>query len=74
MKIVIWTGASWEKWGPGSLQTGTGGSEAAAVYLSRELARLGHEVRLRRHVGPARIMQAEGVADALAVASLGVDV
>ena len=52
MKIVIWTGASWEKWGPGSLQTGTGGSEAAAVYLSRELARLGHEVEVAGEVTP----------------------
>ena len=52
MRVVVWTGAAWETWGPGSLQTGIGGSEAAAVYLSRELARLGHEVEVAGQVTP----------------------
>ena len=55
MRIVIWTGAAWETWGPGSLQTGIGGSEAAAVYLSRELARLGHEVEVAGQVTPGEV-------------------
>jgi protein O-GlcNAc transferase len=62
MKIVIWTGPAWETWGEDSLLTGIGGSEAAAAYLSRELALLGHEVEVvgqvraseRRH-GPGTV-------------------
>lgn len=44
MKIVIWTGAAWERWGPPCLDDGIGGSETAAIHMSRELARRGHEV------------------------------
>jgi glycosyltransferase involved in cell wall biosynthesis len=45
MKIVIWTGAAWEPWGPPSVDVGgIGGSETAAVAMARELARRGHEV------------------------------
>ena len=45
MKIVIWTGASYEPWGPRSLDDGgIGGSETAAIHMAFELAKLGHEV------------------------------
>ena len=44
MKIVIWTGAAWEPWGPPSVIGGIGGSETAAVHMARELANRGHEV------------------------------
>lgn len=53
MKIVIWTGPAWETWGAKSLETGIGGSEAAATYLSRELAELGHEVEVVGQVWPS---------------------
>jgi len=53
MKIVIWTGPAWETWGEDSLLTGIGGSEAAATYLSRELAMLGHEVEVVGQVRPS---------------------
>jgi hypothetical protein len=47
MKICLWTGASWEPWGPPSLDVGgIGGSETAAVHLGFEFAKLGHEVEL----------------------------
>lgn len=44
MKICIWTGAAWERWGPTSISKGIGGSETAAVHMGFELARLGHDV------------------------------
>lgn len=45
MKIVIWTGAAWEPWGPPSVDHGgIGGSETAAVHMAYELGRRGHEV------------------------------
>jgi glycosyltransferase involved in cell wall biosynthesis len=53
MKIVIWTGPAWEDWGEDSLLTGIGGSEVAALYLSRELALLGHEVEVVGQVRPS---------------------
>jgi protein O-GlcNAc transferase len=52
VKIVIWTGPAWEEWGPDSLLTGIGGSEAAATYLSAELAILGHDVEVVGQVRP----------------------
>lgn len=42
--IAIFCGGSLEPWGPDTLESGMGGSEEAVVYLSRELAKLGHEV------------------------------
>src|ERR1700690_2131518 len=43
--IVIWLGPAVETWDPlTALDTGIGGSETAAIHMSRELARLGHEV------------------------------
>ena len=44
MKIIIWTGAAWECWGPLSVDGGIGGSETAAIQMGNELARRGHEV------------------------------
>ena len=52
MKIVIWTGPAWETWGPQSLKTGIGGSETAAIHMSAELARWGHEVSVIGQVTP----------------------
>ena len=52
MKIVIWTGPAWETWGPQSLKTGLGGSEIAAIHMSSELARWGHEVAVLGQVSP----------------------
>jgi glycosyltransferase involved in cell wall biosynthesis len=60
MKIVIWTGPAWETWGGDSLLTGIGGSEAAAVYLSRELALLGHEVEVVGQVRPSEERRGPG--------------
>jgi glycosyltransferase involved in cell wall biosynthesis len=54
MKIVIWTGPAWETWGPESLKTGLGGSEIAAIHMSAELARWGHEVSVVGQVTPGR--------------------
>lgn len=45
MKIVIWTGSAYEDWGEHSIQMGgIGGSETAAIHMSRQMAALGHEV------------------------------
>jgi glycosyltransferase involved in cell wall biosynthesis len=52
MRIVIWTGPAWETWGPGSLDTGIGGSELAAIHVAQGLARLGHEVEIVGQVHP----------------------
>lgn len=47
MKFSIWTGMAWEDWAASSVEDGgIGGSETAAVMVSRELAALGHEVVL----------------------------
>lgn len=40
--IVYYCGQAAETWGPDTLDKGMGGSEEAVVYLSRELAKLGH--------------------------------
>lgn len=42
--IVYFCGQALEPWGADTLDKGMGGSEEAVVYLSRELAKLGHEV------------------------------
>lgn len=47
MKFAIWTGMAWEDWSPSRIENGgIGGSETAAVMVSRELAKLGHQVVL----------------------------
>lgn len=42
--VVYYCGRAAEAWGADTLDKGMGGSEEAVVYLSRELAKLGHEV------------------------------
>lgn len=42
--VVIYCGMTGETWGADTLEKGMGGSEEAVVYLSRELAKLGHDV------------------------------
>ena len=50
-KIVFWLGPSVEKWDPvTALETGIGGSETAAIHMSRELALLGHEVAVYANI------------------------
>lgn len=44
MTIGIFCGDSWETWSPPSVTKGIGGSEEAVIYLTRELAKLGHTV------------------------------
>lgn len=46
-KVVLWLGPSLERWDPATaLDCGIGGSETAAIHLSRELAFLGHVVNV----------------------------
>lgn len=53
MKIVFWTGAAYEVWGPlSSLEGGIGGSETAAIRLAEQLAVLGHSVTIIGQVIP----------------------
>jgi len=55
-KIVIWLGPAVERWNPvTALETGIGGSETAAIHMSRELALLGHEVAVYADVEPCSI-------------------
>ncbi len=42
--IVFFCGGAANPWGADTLEQGMGGSEEAIVYLSRELAKLGHDV------------------------------
>jgi tetratricopeptide (TPR) repeat protein len=42
--VVFFCGPSYEEWGPEYLDQGMGGSEEAVIYLSRALAKAGHEV------------------------------
>lgn len=42
--IAYYCGMTGEVWGADTLEKGMGGSEEAVVYLSRELAKLGHQV------------------------------
>ena len=46
-KFVFWLGPAPSPWDPlTALDQGVGGSETAAIHVSRELARLGHEVEV----------------------------
>ena len=46
-KIVIWLGPALSSFDPlTALHDGIGGSESAAIYISRELSNLGHEVHV----------------------------
>lgn len=60
MRFVLWTGPAWETWGADSVLTGIGGSESAAVYLSWELAKLGHEVEVVGQVRPSETTSGSG--------------
>ncbi len=52
-KVIIWLGAAPFRWDPlTALETGIGGSETAALHMSRELAKLGHEVVVYADVDP----------------------
>jgi glycosyltransferase involved in cell wall biosynthesis len=54
LEIVCWTGPGWEEWNPrDAIARGLGGSELAAVYLMRELAKRGHRVHVNGNPGPA---------------------
>jgi len=56
VKIIIWTGAAWETWGPHSIiDGGIGGSETAVVKMAVELARMGHEVIVAGQVVPGKV-------------------
>ena len=62
MKIIFWSGAAWEPWGPSSPRaTGIGGSETAVVELASWLATLGHEVTsIGEHRGHEGLAYAPG--------------
>lgn len=62
LSIAVYTGPAWEPWGPESPQlTGIGGSETAAICMSRELARLGHQVTVVGDCEGKETRTAEGV-------------
>lgn len=47
LDIIIWTGPAWERWSPANIDTtGIGGSETAAIMMSFELAKRGHQVTM----------------------------
>jgi glycosyltransferase involved in cell wall biosynthesis len=47
LDIVIWTGPSVEWWNPETInKTGLGGSETACIHIAKELAALGHKVKV----------------------------
>jgi glycosyltransferase involved in cell wall biosynthesis len=43
-EIDIICGPGFEKWSPKNIDQGVGGSEAAVIYMARELVKLGHKV------------------------------
>jgi len=49
--MIIYCGESTESWSPKSIKSGIGGSEEATIYLSRELAKLGHKVTVYNKCG-----------------------
>lgn len=52
--IVIFCGNSLEDWAYPSVFTGIGGSEAAVIYMSKELVKLGYEVTVYNKCGDLR--------------------
>ena len=60
LDIIFYIGNGLETWTPNTVKkSGIGGSESMAIYLSRELAALGHRVRLFVNCGP----NGEGIYD-----------
>jgi len=56
--VVIFCGDTSEAWSPKSVNTGIGGSEEAAIQMSKELTKLGYEVTVYNNCG-----EEEGVHD-----------
>ena len=50
--VAIYCGKTTNAWGPHSIETGTGGSEESAIYVSRELVKLGYFVEVYCNVPP----------------------
>lgn len=50
-EIALFCGQAWEDWGPPSVLKGIGGSEEAAIYLSKELVKLGYKVTVFNSCG-----------------------
>jgi glycosyltransferase involved in cell wall biosynthesis len=51
-KIVFWLGPAVETWDPlTALDTGIGGSETAAIHMTRQLSLLGHNIKIYADVG-----------------------
>lgn len=44
LRVVFYLGPCFERWDPGSLDRGIGGSETAAIHVARELVARGHQV------------------------------
>ncbi len=62
LDIVCWCGPGWEIWNPrDAIAQGFGGSELAAVYLMRELAKRGHRVRVIGSTGYDKAGMYDGV-------------
>jgi tetratricopeptide (TPR) repeat protein/glycosyltransferase involved in cell wall biosynthesis len=49
--ITFFCGAAYEDWADPSVSFGIGGSEEAVIYMSRELAKLGHQVTVYNQCG-----------------------
>ena len=59
-KVIVWLGAAPFRWDPlTALETGIGGSETAAIHMSRELALLGHEVVVYADIAKAMSIDAD---------------
>jgi len=59
--LTLYCGPGVEPWGPESLSKGIGGSEEAAILISRHLARLGWKVEVFAEPGDGRRVEHEGV-------------
>jgi glycosyltransferase involved in cell wall biosynthesis/2-polyprenyl-3-methyl-5-hydroxy-6-metoxy-1,4-benzoquinol methylase len=49
--VAIYCGSTLDEWTPKSIESGIGGSEEAVIYLSKELAKLGHQVTVFNRCG-----------------------
>lgn len=50
-EVVIFCGHTWEPWSPKSVESGIGGSEEAAINLSKSLTHLGYKVTVYNDCG-----------------------